>query len=291
MVVIGAGVIGLEMGSVYARLGTQVTVIEYLDAITPGMDAEVAKVFQRTLAKQGLKFILGAAVQGVSVADNIATVTYKLRKTEADASLTADTVLLATGRKPYVDGLGLEALGVEMLPRGQVKTDDHFATNIAGLYAIGDAITGPMLAHKAEDEGMALAEIMAGKHGHVNYGVIPGVIYTTPEVANVGKTEEQLKAENHAYKVGKFSFMGNARAKAVFQGDGFVKILADAATDRILGAHIIGPMAGDLIHEICVAMEFGASAQDLALTCHAHPTFSEAVREAALACGDGAIHA
>ena len=291
LVVIGAGVIGLEMGSVYARLGAEVTVIEYLDAITPGMDAEVAKTFQRILTKQGLKFILGAAVQGVDKGKTGATVRYKLRKDDSAATLDADTVLVATGRRPYTAGLGLEALGVERLPRGQVKTDSHFATNIKGLYAIGDAITGPMLAHKAEDEGMALAEILAGKAGHVNYGVIPGVIYTTPEVANVGKTEEQLKEEGRAYKVGKFSFMGNGRAKAVFQGEGFVKILADKATDRILGAHIIGPMAGDLIHEICVAMEFGASAQDLALTCHAHPTYSEAVREAALACGDGAIHA
>ncbi|MES2843418.1 MAG: dihydrolipoyl dehydrogenase [Pseudomonadota bacterium] len=290
MVVIGAGVIGLEMGSVYARLGTQVTVVEYLDAITPGMDAETAKSFQKLLTKQGLKFVLGAAVQGVEVANGKATVSYKLRKTDSAANLEADTVLVATGRRPYTAGLGLEALGVEMLPRGQVKTD-HFATNIKGLYAIGDAIVGPMLAHKAEDEGMALAEILAGKSGHVNYDVIPGVVYTTPEVASVGKTEEQLKDEGRAYKVGKFSFMGNGRAKAVFQGDGFVKILADKSTDRILGAHIIGPMAGDLIHEICVAMEFGASAQDLALTCHAHPTYSEAVREAALACGDGAIHA
>jgi dihydrolipoamide dehydrogenase len=291
LVVIGAGVIGLEIGSVYARLGAEVTVIEYLDAITPGMDAEVAKTFQRILTKQGLKFILGAAVQGVDKRKKGATIRYKLRKDDSDATLEADTVLVATGRRPYTAGLGLEALGVEMLPRGQVKTDAHFATTLPGLYAIGDAITGPMLAHKAEDEGMALAEILAGKSGHVNYGVIPGVIYTTPEVANVGKTEEQLKEEGRAYKVGKFSFMGNGRAKAVFQGDGFVKILADKATDRILGAHIIGPMAGDLIHEICVAMEFGASAQDLALTCHAHPTYSEAVREAALACGDGAIHA
>jgi dihydrolipoamide dehydrogenase len=268
-----------------------VTVVEYLDAITPGMDAEVAKTFQRILQKQGLKFILGAAVQGVDVSKKGAKVRYKLRKDESEATLDADTVLVATGRRPYVAGLGLEALGVEMLPRGQVKTDSHFATNIPGLYAIGDAIVGPMLAHKAEDEGMALAEILAGKAGHVNYGVIPGVIYTTPEVATVGQTEEQLKEAGRAYKVGKFSFMGNGRAKAVFQGEGFVKILADKATDRILGAHIIGPMAGDLIHEVCVAMEFGASAQDLALTCHAHPTYSEAVREAALACGDGAIHA
>jgi dihydrolipoamide dehydrogenase len=291
LIVIGAGVIGLEMGSVYARLGAEVTVIEYLDTITPGMDAEVAKSFQKILTKQGIKFILGAAVQSAKPSKDGATVTYTLRKDAAQTTLTADAVLLATGRIPYTAGLGLEALGVEMLPRGQIKTDDHFRTNINGLYAIGDAITGPMLAHKAEDEGMALAEILAGKAGHVNYGVIPGVVYTTPEVASVGATEEQLKEQGRAYKVGKFPFMGNARAKAIFQAEGFVKILADAATDRILGAHIIGPMAGDLIHEVCVAMEFGASAQDLALTCHAHPTYSEAVREAALACGDGAIHA
>ncbi|NEY90403.1 dihydrolipoyl dehydrogenase [Tabrizicola oligotrophica] len=287
MVVIGAGVIGLEMGSVYARLGTQVTVVEYLDAITPGMDAEVAKTFERILKKQGLKFVMGAAVQKVEGGK----VSYKLRKNDKEAEIEAEVVLVATGRRPYTAGLGLEALGVEMLPRGQVKIDDHFRTNIPGLYAIGDAVPGPMLAHKAEDEGMAVAEIIAGKHGHVNYGVIPGVIYTTPEVASVGATEEQLKEAGRAYKVGKFPFMGNARAKAVFQAEGFVKLLADAATDRILGAHIIGPGAGDLIHEVCVAMEFGASAQDLALTCHAHPTYSEAVREAALACGDGAIHA
>ena len=291
MVVIGAGVIGLEMGSVYARLGTAVTVVEYLDAITPGMDAEVAKALQKILTKQGLKFVLGAAVQGVETSAAGAKITYKLRKNDTEASLDAEVVLVATGRKPYIAGLGLEALGVEILPRGQVKTDAHYQTNIKGLYAIGDAITGPMLAHKAEDEGMAMAEILAGKAGHVNYGVIPGVVYTTPEVASVGATEEQLKEQGRAYKVGKFSFMGNARAKAVFQGDGFVKILADKATDRILGAHIVGPAAGDLIHEVCVAMEFGASAQDLAMTCHAHPTYSEAVREAALACGDGAIHA
>jgi len=291
MVVIGAGVIGLELGSVYARLGAEVTVVEYLDAITPGMDSDVAKTLQRILTRQGLKFVLGAAVQGVDVARGKATVRYKLRKTDADATLEAETVLVATGRKPYTDGLGLAALGVEMEPRGQIRTNGHFATNIAGLYAIGDAITGPMLAHKAEDEGMAVAEIVAGKHGHVNYAVIPGVIYTTPEVASVGQTEDQLKAEGRAYKVGKFSFMANARAKAVFQAEGFVKMLADKETDRILGCHIIGPADGDMIHEICVAMEFGASAQDVALTCHAHPTYSEAVREAALACGDGPIHA
>ena len=287
MVVIGAGVIGLEMGSVYARLGAEVTVIEYLDTITPGMDAEVAKTLQRILSRQGLKFILGAAVQGAEGSK----VRYKLRKNDKEDVAEAEVVLVATGRRPHTAGLGLDALGVEMGPRGTVKTDAHYATNIPGLYAIGDAIAGPMLAHKAEDEGMALAEIMAGRAGHVNYGVIPGVIYTTPEVASVGATEETLKEAGRAYKAGKFPFMGNARAKAVFQAEGFVKILADATTDRILGAHIIGPAAGDLIHEICVAMEFGASAQDLALTCHAHPTWSEAVREAALACGDGAIHA
>lgn len=291
MVVIGAGVIGLELGSVYARLGTEVTVVEYMDGITPGMDADIARSFQRILAKQGLTFVLGAAVQGVDVAKGSATVRWTVKKDGSEASRKADVVLVATGRKPYTAGLGLESLGVEVLPRGQVKTDAHFATSLPGLYAIGDAITGPMLAHKAEDEGMALAEILAGKAGHVNYDVIPSVIYTTPEVASVGKTEEQLKAEGRAFKVGKFSFMGNARAKAVFQGEGFVKILADRETDRILGCHLIGPAAGDLIHEVCVAMEFGASAEDLALTCHAHPTFSEAMREAALACGLGPVHA
>ena len=290
LVVIGAGVIGLELGSVYARLGVEVSVIEFLDAITPGMDAEVSKQFQKMLTKQGLKFTLGAAVQGVETKGGKAKVTYKLRKDDSEHTVDADTVLVATGRKPYTDGLGLEALGVEMSERGQIKTDAHYATNIKGIYAIGDAIAGPMLAHKAEDEGMAVAEGLAGQKPHVNYDVIPGVIYTHPEVSNVGKTEEQLKEEGRAYKVGKFSFMGNGRAKANFAGDGFVKILADKATDRILGAHIIGPMAGDLIHEICVAMEFGAAAEDLARTCHAHPTYSEAVREAALACGDGPIH-
>ncbi|WP_323020464.1 dihydrolipoyl dehydrogenase [Pararhodobacter sp.] len=291
VVVIGAGVIGLEMGSVYKRLGAEVTVVEYLDAITPGMDAEVAKSFQKILTKQGLKFILGAAVQKAEKGKGGATVTYKLKKDDSEHTLEAEVVLVATGRKPFTDGLGLAELGVELEKRGQVKIDGHWATNVKGIYAIGDAVVGPMLAHKAEDEGMAVAEVIAGKHGHVNYGVIPGVIYTTPEVASVGQTEEQLKEAGVAYKVGKFPFMGNARAKAVFQAEGFVKLLADKETDRVLGCHIIGPGAGDLIHEICVAMEFGASAQDVALTCHAHPTYSEAVREAALACGDGAIHA
>ena len=291
MVVIGGGVIGLELGSVYSRLGADVTVVEFLDAITPGMDAEIAKQFQKILAKQGIKFILGAAVQKVETTKTKAKVTYKLRKDDSEEVLDADTVLVSTGRKPFVDGLGLEDLGVKMTKRGQIETDGHYATSVKGVYAIGDAITGPMLAHKAEDEGMAVAEILAGQAGHVNYDVIPGVIYTHPEVSSVGKTEEQLKEAGQDYKVGKFSFMGNGRAKANFAADGFVKILADAKTDRILGAHIIGPMAGDLIHEICVAMEFGAAAEDIARTCHAHPTYSEAVREAALACGDGAIHA
>ena len=290
MVVIGAGIIGLELGSVYQRLGTEVTVIEYLDTITPGMDAEVQKGFHKILKKQGMTFVMGAAVQGVETLKTKAKVTYKLRKDDSEHVLDADTVLVATGRKPYTDGLGLEALGVELTDRGQVKTDAHFATNVKGVYAIGDAIAGPMLAHKAEDDGMALAETLAGQAGHVDYNLVPGVIYTHPEVANVGQTEEQLKEAGRAYKVGKFSFMGNGRAKANFAGDGFVKILADKETDRILGCHIIGPAAGDLIHEVCVAMEFGAAAEDLARTSHAHPTYSEAVREAALACGDGPIH-
>jgi dihydrolipoamide dehydrogenase len=291
LIVIGAGVIGLELGSVYSRLGSKVTVIEYLNEITPGMDGEVQKAFQRLLKKQGLEFIMGAAVQSVDTKNNKATVTFKLRSDDSESTMDADTVLVATGRRPFTDGLGLAELGVKISERGQIKTDGHYQTNVAGIYALGDCIDGPMLAHKAEDEGMACAEGLAGQKPHVNYGVIPGVIYTHPEVANVGKTEEQLKDDGVDYKIGKFSFMGNGRAKANFAGDGFVKILADKTTDRILGAHIIGPMAGDLIHEICVAMEFGAAAEDLARTCHAHPTYSEAVREAALACGDGAIHA
>ncbi|SEW02127.1 dihydrolipoamide dehydrogenase [Aliiroseovarius sediminilitoris] len=290
MVVIGAGVIGLEMGSVYARLGTEVTVVEFLDAITPGMDSDLAKTFQRALKKQGLSFVMGAAVQNVDAKKTKATVNYKLRKDDSEHAIDADVVLVATGRRPYVEGLGLDALGMKMTERGQIATD-HWKTSVSGVWAIGDVIEGPMLAHKAEDEGIAVAEAIAGQAGHVNYDVIPGVVYTAPEVASVGKTEEQLKEEGRGYKVGKFSFMGNARAKAVFQGEGFVKILADKDTDRVLGVHIMGPAAGELIHEACVLMEFGGSAEDLARTCHAHPTFSEAVREAALACGDGAIHA
>ncbi|MBO9450956.1 dihydrolipoyl dehydrogenase [Tropicibacter sp. R16_0] len=291
MVVIGAGVIGLELGSVYARLGSEVTVVEYMDAVCPGMDKDVQRTFKRILEKQGLKFVMGAAVQGVETTKSKAKVKYQLKKGGDEEVIDADVVLVATGRKPYAEGLGLDALGVKMTERGQIATDAQWRTNVPGIYAIGDVIEGPMLAHKAEDEGMAVAEVIAGKHGHVNYGVIPGVVYTTPEVATVGATEDTLKAEGRKIKVGKFNFMGNARAKAVHQGEGFAKIIVDAETDRVLGAAIIGPAAGDMIHEICVAMEFGASAEDIALTCHAHPTYSEAVREAALACGDGPIHA
>ncbi|MCC5987494.1 MAG: dihydrolipoyl dehydrogenase [Pararhodobacter sp.] len=291
MVVIGGGVIGLEMGSVYARLGAEVTVIEYLDGLIPGSDGEVAKTFLRLLKKQGMEFILGAAVQGAEVKRGKASVSYKLRKDDSEHKIDADCVLVATGRKPFTEGLGLDKLGVELTKRGQIATDGSYATSVKGLYAIGDVIEGPMLAHKAMDDGHALADILAGHAAHVDYNLVPGVIYTTPEVASLGATEETLKEQGRAYKAGKISFMSNGRAKAVFQGEGFVKLLADKETDRLLGAHIIGPMAGDLIHEICVAMQFGASAEDVALTCHAHPTFSEAVREAAFACGDGPIHA
>ncbi len=291
LAVIGAGVIGLELGSVYARLGSEVTVLEFLDQITPGMDLELCKALQKQLTKQGLKITLGAAVQSAEPGEGGVHVTWKSRKDEAESSLDADIVLVATGRRPLTEGLGLAEAGVELTERGQVKVDANRQTSAAGIYAIGDAIPGPMLAHKAEDEGMAVAETIAGQHGHVNYGVIPSVIYTSPEVAAVGETEESLKEKGRAYKVGKFPFMGNARAKSYFMGDGFVKMLADKETDRILGCHIIGPQAGELIAEVCVAMEFGAAAEDVARTCHAHPTCSEAVREAALACGDGAIHA
>ncbi|MEM9737364.1 MAG: FAD-dependent oxidoreductase, partial [Pseudomonadota bacterium] len=288
LVVIGAGVIGLELGSVWGRLGAEVTVVEYLDHITPGQDAEVSKQYQKILTKQGFTFILGAAVKGVEKG-NALKVSYQLRKDESLHELDADVVLVATGRRPYTEGLGLERVGVET-DRGVVKTTNRWQTTVPGIYAIGDVISGPMLAHKAEDEGMAVAEEIAGKHGHVNYGVIPGVIYTAPEVASLGETEETLKKAGTPYKVGKFPFLANGRAKANFATDGFVKLLAHAETDKILGCHVIGPSAGDLIHEVCVAMEFGAAAQDLALTCHAHPTYSEAMREAAMACGDGPIH-
>ena len=291
MTVIGAGVIGLELGSVYARLGTKVTIIEYLDYITPGMDKEVQKTFLRILKKQGISFVMGAAVQSASKSKSVGTVKYKLNKDDSLHELEGDTILVATGRRPNTNSLGLGKLNMELTERGQIKTDNRWQTNIPSIYAIGDVVEGPMLAHKAEDEGMAAAEQIAGKNGHVNYQVIPSVIYTAPEVASVGLTEQQAKDSDRSIKIGKFMFMGNGRAKANFAADGFVKILADKDSDRILGAHIIGPAAGDLIHELCIAMEFGASAQDVALTCHAHPTYSEAVREAALACGSGAIHA
>lgn len=279
------------MGSVYARMGSEVTVLEYLDHITPGMDAEVSKQFQRILEKQGITFVLGAAVSGAKAGKTKAKVQYTLNADGTEHELDAEAVLVATGRRPFISGLGLDELGIKTTEGGQITTNAQWQTNVAGIYAIGDVIDGPMLAHKAEDEGVAVAETIAGQHGHVNYGVIPGVIYTTPEVANVGETEEQLKAAGRAYKVGKFPFLANGRAKANHASEGFVKILADANTDRILGCHVIGPSAGDLIHEVCVAMEFGAAAEDLARTCHAHPTFSEAMREAAMACGDGPIHA
>lgn len=287
MVVIGGGVIGLELGSVWQRLGSEVTVIEYLDHIIPGQDAEVQRNFLRMLKKQGMKFVLGAAVQEVEKGEKL-NIRYQVRKDESEKTLEADVVLVATGRRPFTDGLGLEAAGVET-ERGMVKTNG-WRTNVDGIWAIGDVTAGPMLAHKASDEGVAVADEIAGKKGRVNYDVIPSVIYTAPEVASVGLTEQALKEEGRKYKTGKFQFMANARAKANFVSDGFVKLLADAETDRILGCHVIGPAAGDMIHEICVAMEFGASAEDLALTCHAHPTYSEAMREAALACGMGAIH-
>ncbi len=291
LVVVGAGVIGLELGSVWRRLGAEVTVIEFLDRILPGMDGDVAKQFQRMLAKQGMKFMLSSKVDGVQPDNKRLAVTVEPAAGEAAAeTIHADVVLVAIGRRPHTDNLGLEDVGVALDERGRVKTDDHFKTNVEGIYAIGDVIAGPMLAHKAEDEGVALAERLAGQAGHVNYDVIPGVVYTMPEVASVGKTEEELKEAGVAYSVGKFPFTANGRAKAIAATDGFVKILADKATDRVLGAHIIGPAAGEMIHEAAVLMEFGGSAEDLARTCHAHPTLSEAVKEAALAVDKRPIH-
>ena len=291
LLVVGAGVIGLELGSVWSRLGAQVTVVEYLDRITPGVDAELAKAFQRTLTKQGLKFKLGHKVKGATVQKSNVKVTIgKSDDTGEDEVMTVDRVLVATGRRPYTDGLGLDKAGVALDEKGRIRTDAHFATNVKGIYAIGDVIAGPMLAHKAEEEGVALAEILAGKSGHVNYNLVPGVIYTSPEVAWVGKNEEELKADNVSYKVGKFPFMANGRAKVNRTTDGFVKILADAETDQVLGAHIMGPHAGEMIAEVAVAMEFMASAEDIARTCHAHPTLTEAVKEAALAVDQRALH-
>ncbi len=289
LVVIGAGVIGLEMGSVWKRLGADVTVIEYLDRILPGMDNEVAKSFQRLLEKQGFKFRLASKVTGVARAGGGARVGFEPVGGGAAETIEADIVLVATGRRPFTEGLGLEAAGVKT-ERGRVVIDDYFATNVRGIYAIGDVVRGPMLAHKSEDEGLAVAEIIAGQAGHVNYDVIPGVVYTFPEVAAVGKTEEELKTAGRAYKTGKFNFAANGRARANRTPDGFVKVLADAVTDRVLGVHIVGAGAGELIHEAAVLMEFGGSSEDLARTCHAHPTMSEAVREAALAVEKRQIH-
>ncbi|MDI7862475.1 dihydrolipoyl dehydrogenase [Rhizobiaceae bacterium n13] len=290
MIVVGGGVIGLELGSVWARLGAKVTVVEYLDSILGGMDGEVSKQFQRMLAKQGIEFKLGAKVTGVVKAGAGAKVTFEPVKGGEATTVDADVVLIATGRKPYTEGLGLEAAGVALDKAGRVEIDGHYRTNVAGIYAIGDVVKGPMLAHKAEDEGVALAEILAGQAGHVNYDVIPSVVYTQPEVASVGKTEEELKAAGVAYKVGKFPFTANGRARAMLATDGFVKILSDKETDRVLGGHIVGFGAGEMIHEIAVLMEFGGSAEDLGRTCHAHPTMSEAVKEAALAAFFKPIH-
>ncbi len=290
MIVVGGGVIGLELGSVWSRLGAKVTVIEFLDKILGAMDADVSKQFQRMLGKQGIDINLSSKVTGVEKGGKGAKVTFEPVAGGAAQTLEADVVLISTGRIPYTAGLGLEEAGVKLDNRGRVEIDGHFKTNVEGIYAIGDVVKGPMLAHKAEDEGVALAEILAGQHGHVNYDVIPSVVYTQPEVASVGKTEEELKAAGIAYKVGKFPFSANGRARAMLATDGFVKILSDKETDRVLGGHIVGFGAGEMIHEIAVLMEFGGSAEDLGRTCHAHPTMSEAVKESALAAFFKPIH-
>ena len=290
LVVIGGGYIGLEMGSVWQRLGSKVTVVEFLDRILPGMDGEVSSLMQRILGKQGMTFKLGTKVTGAKATNKGVSLTLEAAKGGSEEKLDVDVVLLSIGRRAYTDGLGLREAGVNVDERGRVITDQHFQSNVKGIYAIGDVIAGPMLAHKAEDEGVAVAEILAGQAGHVNYDAIPGVVYTWPEAATVGKTEEQLKSENVAYKVGKFPFTANGRARAMNSSDGFVKILADKATDRVLGVHIVGPDAGHLIAECVLGMEYGASAEDIARTCHAHPTLSEAVKEAALAVDGRPIH-
>ncbi len=290
LVVIGGGVIGLELGSVWRRLGAEVTVVEFLDRITPGLDGEISKVFQQTLTKQGFTFKLGYKVTGAKTSDKGVTLSIEPAKGGVAETLEADVVLLAIGRYAYTAGLNLAAAGVETDERGRVKTGAHYETNVPGIYAIGDVIVGPMLAHKAEEEGVALAERLAGQAGHVNYGAIPGVVYTWPEVASVGATEEELKAQGIQYVVGKFPFMANGRARAMGETEGFVKVLAEKGTDKLLGAHIIGPDAGTLIAELTTALEFGASAEDVARVCHAHPTLSEAVKEAALAADGRALH-
>ena len=290
MVVIGGGVIGLELGSVWKRLGAQVTVVEFLDRLIPGNDGEVAKQFERILTRQGMKFRLSTKVTGARVEGDKVNLTLESFKKGTTETITADVVLLAIGRRPYTEGLGLAEAGVALDARGRIITDAHFATNVAGIHAIGDVIAGPMLAHKAEEEGVALAEILAGQAGHVNYNAIPGVIYTWPEVASVGQTEEQLKEAGTAYKAGKFPFTANGRARAMGMTDGFVKVLADAVSDRVLGCHIIGPEAGTLIAELAMAIEFGASSEDVGRLCHAHPTLNESVKEAALAVEGRALH-
>jgi dihydrolipoamide dehydrogenase len=290
LVVVGGGVIGLELGSVWARLGSRVTVVEYLDTILGGMDGEVSKQFQRMLAKQGFEFRLGAKVTAVAKKGKGASVTFEPVKGGEAETIEADAVLVSTGRRPFTDGLGLDEAGIARDERGRVQIDGRFQTSVPGIYAIGDVVAGPMLAHKAEEEGVAVAELLAGKAGHVNYDVIPGVVYTSPEIASVGKTEEELKQAGIAYNAGKFPFSANGRARSMLQTDGFVKVLADKATDRVLGVHIVGFGAGEMIHEAAVLMEFGGSSEDLARTCHAHPTMSEAVKEAALAAFAKPIH-
>jgi dihydrolipoamide dehydrogenase len=290
LLIVGAGVIGLELGSVWHRLGSEVTVVEFLDRILPGMDGEIARQFQRILEKQGFKFKLGAKVTGVDTSGATLKASVEPAAGGTAETLEADVVLVCIGRVPFTDGLGCKEAGVALDNRGRVQIDPHFSTSVKGIYAIGDVVAGPMLAHKAEDEGVACAEIIAGQAGHVNYDVIPGVVYTTPEVASVGKTEEELKQAGVPYNSGKFPFTANGRSKVNQTTDGFVKVLADAKTDRVLGVHIIGIEAGEMIHEAAVLMEFGGAAEDLARTCHAHPTRSEAIKEAALAVGKRAIH-
>ena len=290
LAVIGGGYIGLEMGSVWSRLGSEVTVIEYLDYITPGMDREVSNEFQKILTKQGIKFKMGSKVNSVNNKKTSVAINYIDIKNSKESMIEVDKVLVSVGRKPYTEGLNLSKVGIKKDNKGRIEVNNKLQTTVENIYAIGDVIKGPMLAHKAEEEGIAVAEILAGQAGHVNYDVIPGVIYTSPEVAAVGKTEEQLKSESKSYKVGKFPFLANSRAKVNNETDGFVKILADSKTDKVLGVHIIGPHCGDMIAEMALAMEFGASAEDIARTCHAHPTHTEAIKEAALAVDKRPIH-
>jgi dihydrolipoamide dehydrogenase len=290
LIVIGGGVIGLEMGSVWLRLGAKVTVVEFLDRIVPTMDTEIGTQFQRILTKQGMTFKLGTKVTAAKSAKGKVTLTLEPAKGGDKEELVGDAVLVAIGRKPYTEGLGLDVAGVALDEKGRIKTDHHFQTNVPGIYAIGDVIAGPMLAHKAEEEGMALAEILAGQAGHVNYETVPNIVYTWPELASVGKTEDELKAAGVAYKVGKFPFLANSRGKSSGETDGLVKLIADAKTDRLLGAHILGPDAGTLIHECVMAMEFIGSAEDVARAFHGHPTFNEAIKEAALAISSKPIH-